>query len=116
MPLRLEQRAEVLDGSQRPNGGIEKRQQVSNEHVIQKQPSVAVRVVATQLPQLPLEQTHILAADHRLRPNRQLTFLAIPPMPPIMRKSRAKRKPGPEIFPDSIGQSQRGTRLMDDLP
>ena len=43
MPLRLERCAEVLDGSQRPNGGIEKRQQVSNEHVIQKQPSVAVR-------------------------------------------------------------------------
>lgn len=38
---------EIFNGPQRADGRIEKRQQVRDEHIVQKQPPIAVRRCAT---------------------------------------------------------------------
>ena len=58
-----------------------------------------MRAVASQLPQFPLKQTHILAADHRLRPNRNVTLLATPRDASDNAQIPCQRKPEPRNFP-----------------
>ena len=46
MPLGLPRLAEIFDGSQTSQGGIEERQQMGDHHIVEKQPPVAVSVVS----------------------------------------------------------------------
>ena len=64
---RLPRLAQILDGSQRADRGIEEGQQIGDEHIVQKQPAIAVRGFPPHRPQLLFEQPHILRANDLLR-------------------------------------------------
>jgi hypothetical protein len=70
MSLGLPRLAEVFQGPQSTQGGIEKGQQISDDDVVQKELSIAMTVLA-KLPQMSVEHSNVLAADDLFWPIRQ---------------------------------------------
>ena len=60
--------AEVLDRSERADGGVEEGQQVDDEHVVEEQLAVTVGLFLTQLIKLLPQQPDVLPSDDLLRP------------------------------------------------
>jgi hypothetical protein len=84
MTLRLARLAEILDRPQAAQRGIEKCQQVREEHVVQEQFSVAVSVFfISQCLHVPRQFAYQPAPFHFLRPQGQgLLFHCRPPLLP----------------------------------
>ena len=55
--------ADVFDGSQGPNRGIEKREQVDDKHIIEKEFTIAMLAILPEATQMFVEHSDILGAD-----------------------------------------------------